>query len=75
MNSYFLNKKKKKQPHQITIGGSVRIKTCDLELPQLLSIQPSSSSTNSPNTNTPTQHGNVIEAESGRAVDNQYSFV
>lgn len=65
------------QPHQIiTLTGSVRIKTCDLELPQLLSLQ-SSSSANSTNANTPTQppHGTAIEGESGRAVDNQYSFV
>lgn len=69
-----------KQPHQvITLNGSIRIKTCDLELPQPQQQQTiqSSQSNSSANVNTPNQqqHGNAIENESGRAVDNQYSFV
>lgn len=73
------------------MNGSVRIKTCDLELPQLLSMQSSASSQNLSNASTPTTntaaaasatsgqmqpHGNTIDTtESGRAVDNQYTFV
>lgn len=69
------------QPNQIiTLNASTRIKTCDLELTHLL-LDQSSSMTNLSNAGTPTtgsnqqQRANAIDSESGRAVDNQYSFV
>lgn len=55
----------------ITMNGSVRVKTCDLELPQ--NIQ-ATSQLNS--TATVTTHNNSNTSDdNGRAVDNQYSFV
>lgn len=79
----FFQKKKMQQNQIITLNASTRIKTCDLELSQLLLNQSSASSTNLSNASTPTttntasnQHrSNAIDSESGRAVDNQYSFV
>lgn len=69
------------QPNQIiTLNASTRIKTCDLELTHLL-LDQSASMTNLSNAGTPTtgpnqpQRANAIDSESGRAVDNQYSFV
>lgn len=60
------------------MNGSVRIKTVDLELPQLL-MQSSSTSgapaTATTSSNHQQSHGNAIDSETGRAVDNQYSFV
>lgn len=77
-----------KQPQQIiTLNGSVRIKSCDLELPPANSIQMSTSvgaSTSaaapqqpqqiSNNSSQQTQQASNID-DTGRAVDNQYSFV
>lgn len=87
-------------PQIITMNGSVRIKSCDLELPQSyaaqVSMQPlapipqpvlaavtsASGSTVSQTIQQSQQpqttqhlHGNTVDADTGRAVDNQYSFV
>ncbi|GAB0091655.1 SH2B adapter protein [Sergentomyia squamirostris] len=64
--------------HIITIGGSVRVKMCDLEIPPL-AVQASSSSVAAappppPTSQThPSQNNNTDDT--GRAVGNQYSFV
>lgn len=56
------------------MNGSVRVKTADLELPQPQQQQPAHPPTN-PTTNAQ-QHSNTNNTDdTGRAVDNQYSFV
>ncbi|XP_031631928.1 SH2B adapter protein 2 isoform X2 [Contarinia nasturtii] len=84
LTNYVYNQQTPRHPNQvITLNASTRIKTCDLELSHLL-LNQSASSTNLSNSSTPTttttgpnqqQRGNAIDTESGRAVDNQYSFV
>lgn len=82
LTNYVYNQQTPRHPNQIiTLNASTRIKTSDLELSQLL-LNRSASSTNLSNASTPTtntatnqQRNNAIDSESGRAVDNQYSFV
>lgn len=61
------------------MSGSVRIKTCDLVLPGLHSqASATTSTTNTPANSLATAHRSTAgthETDSGRAVDNQYSFV
>lgn len=61
----------------IILSVSTRLKTCELDLTHLLRYQaPSQSNAAASNSNTvPGSSQQGIESESGRAVDNQYSFV
>lgn len=58
--------------------GSVRIKSCelDLQLPQVMAQTTTTSSTTSSSTQQqPSHNNNNTDSDTGRAVDNQYSFV
>lgn len=60
----------------ITMNGSVRIKSCDLQLPQLqVMTQSTSSQHNNNNSSNNNNNNSNSDNETGRAVDNQYSFV
>lgn len=72
------------QPQVITMKGSVRIKSCelDLQLPQaqVMAQTTTTSSTTASSTQQqqqqqPSHNNNNTDSDTGRAVDNQYSFV